>query len=517
MPAEPSRDELHASHRDASPVRHRRRWRRLLLLALLLIWAGAALWHRYKPMPPGTNIASDWVDTPLADVRWLADTTVTDGHGRLVLRQQIFDEALKIIGDARQFVVVDFHLFNDWPDVPGTDDAGAAPAAHRALSHELTTHLIERRKALPGLKVLFITDPINELYGAWPSSILAELRGAGIDVVTTDLDRLRDPDPVYSSLWRIPGSWSTNGTGDSGSLPNPLDMGPPTVSLSMWLRMLNLKANHRKAIVADDGASGLVALITSADVNDGGSRHSNVGLRFGGALASVVLGSELAIARFSGWQSSWQPPMSPPAQTEQAGVRLRYLTEGAIGRELATAINTTQSGESISIAALYLGDRDIVDALREAAARNVRVRLILDPNKDAYGRTGDGIPNRSVAAELVRQSSGRIECRWYRTHGEQFHAKLAMVRRAEVLWAMLGSADFTRLHLDNLQLEANVALEADLDTPLAQELINYFETLWQNDPAALREYTTDFQTYEDQSFTHYWRYRLMEAAGLGAF
>ena len=42
------------------------------------------------------------------------------------------------------------------------------------------------------------------------------------------------------------------------------------------------------------------------------------------------------------------------------GVRLRYLTEGAIGRELAAAINTAQSGESISIAALYLGDRDIV-------------------------------------------------------------------------------------------------------------------------------------------------------------
>ena len=147
----------------------------------------------------------------------------------------------------------------------------------------------------------------------------------------------------------------------------------------------------------------------------------------------------------------------------------------------------------------------------------MRVRLILDPNKDAYGRDGDGVPNRSVAAELVRQSGGRIECRWYRTHGEQFHAKLAMVRRADALWAMLGSADFTRLHLDNFHLEADVALEADLDTPLAQELINYFETLWQNDPVALREYTTDFQTYEDQSFTHYWRYRLMEAAGLGAF
>ena len=519
MPAAPSPDTFQVSHRDASSARprRRRRWRRLLLLTLVLIWAGAALWQRFMPMPPGTNIASDWVDTPIGDIRWLADTTVTDGRGRVVTHQQILDEMLSIIGAARSFIVLDFHLFNDWPDLAGTDSAAFAPAAPRSSSHDLTTRLIERRKAQPGLKVLLITDPINELYGAWPSSALAELRGAGIDVVITDLDRLRDPDPVYSALWRPLASWSTTGTGDNGAVPNPLDMGPATVSLSMWLRMLNFKANHRKLIVADDGGDGLVALITSADVNDGASRHSNVGLRFGGALARVALDSELEVARFSGWQSSWQPPPTPAPPTDQAGVRLRYLTEGAIGRELAAAINTSQSGESVAIAALYLGDREIVDALREAAARNVRVRLILDPNKDAYGRDGDGVPNRPVAAELVRQSGGRIECRWYRTHGEQFHAKLAMVRRADVLWAMIGSADFTRLHLDNFQLEADVALEAGLDTPLAQELINYFETLWQNDPVALREYTTDFQTYEDQSFTHYWRYRLMEAAGLGAF
>jgi hypothetical protein len=285
----------------------------------------------------------------------------------------------------------------------------------------------------------------------------------------------------------------------------------------MWLRMLNFKASHRKLIVADDGHGGLVSLVSSADANDGGSAHSNVGLRFAGPLARTVLDSELEIARFSGWTTAWQPPELSAAQRDEPSVRLRLLTEGAIGRELQAAIDTAQSGESISIAVQYLTDRDIVHALLQAAARQVRVRLILDPNKDFYGRTGDGVPNRSVAAELVRESGGQIECRWYRTHGEQFHTKLAMVRRADVLWAMLGSADFTRHHLDNFNLDADVALEADLDTPLAQELVNYFETLWQNDPVALREYTTDFQTYEDQSFARYWRYRVMEAAGLGAF
>jgi len=490
------------------------RKRRWLLLALLLTWAGTALWHVLKPMPPGTNLASDWVDTPMADVRWLADTTVTDGQGRLVIRQHVFDEVLGMIAAAKQFVVLDFHLFNDWPDA---GDTGAEHHAHRKLSEELLRQLITRRKAVPDLKVVLITDPVNDLYGAWPSPQLAELRGAGIDVVITDLDRLRDPDPVYSALWRPLGAWSTDSTGDSGTLPNPLDVGPETVSFPMWLRMLNFKANHRKALITDDGRGGMVALITSADANDGGSAHSNVGLRFAGPLARVALSSELEIARFSGWSSNWQPPEVATAQKDLATVRLRYLSEGAIERDLLAAIDTAQSGESISIAALYLSDRDVIEALREAAARDVRVRLILDPNGAMYGRLHDGVPNRPAAAELVRRSDGRIECRWYRTHGEQFHAALVMVRRADSLWALLGSADLTRRHLDNFDLNADVALETDLDTPLAQELVNYFETLWQNDPVALREYTTDFQTYEDQSFPRYWRYRLMEAAGLGAF
>ena len=197
--------------------------------------------------------------------------------------------------------------------------------------------------------------------------------------------------------------------------------------------------------------------------------------------------------------------------------RLRLVSESAIKDSLASALRTAEAGESILMAVLHLADRDIVNELVDAAERGVRIRLILDPNRDAYGRVKDGIPNRPVAAELRRRSAGKIEVRWYRTHGEQFHAKLALVQRADSLYALLGSADFTRRNLDGFNLETDVALEAGLATPLAQELISHFETLWQNDPAALREYTTDFSTYEDQSFTRYWRYRLMEATGLSTF
>jgi len=503
-------------------LRTRRRWiRRSILLAFLLAWTATGLWHSYKPLPPGVHVASAWHDVPLADLRLLFDTTVTDGRGRLVIRQEIFDEVLRLIDAAREFVVLDFFLFND---LGGKLAPGAQP--HRALSSELQRRLLDRKRANPQLRILFVTDPINDVYGGAPSPMLEELRAAGIDVVSTNLERLRDSNAGYSALWRmLVGWWDADARGP-GWLPNPLETGPERVTLRAWLRLLNFKANHRKLIVADDGAGGVVAVVTSANPHDASSSHSNVGVRFSGSLAHDIVRSESGIARFSGWNGELPPSAtSTPATGNDAAagnaagpaVRMQFLTEGAVQNALLTVLGTAQRGETISIAVFYLADREILDALVAAARRDVRVRIILDPNKDAFGRSKDGVPNRPVAAELVRRSGGRIEVRWYRTHGEQFHVKLAVVQREDALWAMLGSANFTRRNLEDYNLEANVALETARDSPVARQLNEYFETLWQNDALALREYTTDFPTYEDQSFARYWRYRVMEATGLSTF
>jgi phosphatidylserine/phosphatidylglycerophosphate/cardiolipin synthase-like enzyme len=497
----------------ATRLRRRRHLiRRSILLAFVVGCFAIGLWHSHKPLPEGVHVATDWVDVPTKDVQLLVDSTVTDGQGRLVIRQQIFDEVMRMIDAARELVVLDFFLFNDHK---GNVADGAKP--YRELSRELKEHLIARKRAVPGLRVLFITDPINDVYGSAPSPELEELRDAGITVVPTNLDRLRDSNAGYSALWRLFVAWWDGDARGSGWLPNPLETGPERVTLRAWLRLLNFKANHRKLIVADDGAGDLVALVASANPHDASSAHSNLGLRFGGALARELIASEIAIARFSGWSEPFTTPPVPQTQDSGESVRVQYLTEGAIKSALMNALTTAERGEAISIAVFYLADRDILQALIDAAARDVRVRLILDPNKDAFGRTKDGVPNRPVAAELVRRSGGRIDVRWYRTHGEQFHVKLAVVQRADVLWALIGSANFTRRNLEDYNLEAAVALETGRDSALAQEVAQYFDLLWQNDPLTLREYTTDFPTYEDQSFARYWRYRLMEATGLSTF
>ena len=121
------------------------------------------------------------------------------------------------------------------------------------------------------------------------------------------------------------------------------------------------------------------------------------------------------------------------------------------------------------MAMFYLADRDVVRELLAASERGARVRLVLDPNKDAFGRTKDGVPNRQVADELVRRSRRAIEVRWYRTEGEQFHTKLVLVRTAAETFLSLGSANLTRRNLEDLNLEANVAVRAPEGSSLARE------------------------------------------------
>jgi phosphatidylserine/phosphatidylglycerophosphate/cardiolipin synthase-like enzyme len=475
-------------------------------------WAATGYYHATKPVPPGTSVASTPVRVDVGDLRFLYDLNVVDGRGRRVVEQQIFDAVFGVIDRARDFVVLDYFLFND---DHGSVSNGAEPV-YRTLSAQLADRLIARKHSVPSLKVLFITDPVNELYGATHARAIDRLRSVGIDVVVTNLEPLRDSNAVYSGLYRLFVGWWAKDSSGTGWLPNPLDEASEPVTLRAWLNLLNFKANHRKIIAADDGAGGLVGIVASGNPHDASSAHSNIALEVHGPLVADLLESELAIAKFSGWKADWRPP-SLYAANAGGPLTVQLLTESAIRHAVLGAVNSTVPGDAIDIAMFYLSERDVVETLIEAAQRGIAVRLILDPNKDSFGRTRDGVPNRPAATELVRRSGGMIQVRWYRTHGEQFHSKLVVVRHADRVWVMLGSANLTRRNIGNYNLEADVAVNASRDTALAQDVQRYFDMLWVNDPVTLREYTSDFSTYEDQSFGRYWRYRLMEATGLSTF
>jgi len=512
MAEEPEETPIDTSPPPQAP-RRKRRLGRLFAYGFLSLWLLIALWNLFKPLPDGVSIRGTIVETPLNQLQFLSDVTSADVFGAPVVRQQIFDSVIALIGQSREYLVLDFFLFND--------HRGAAldTKPQRELSTELRDALLARKRAMPQMQILVIADPINDVYGGLPSRDLASLRSAGIDVVTPDLDSLRDSNFIYSSFWRLTMSWwAGDGAGDA-YLPNPLDAGPDRVSIGAWARLLNFKADHRKVIIGDDGKGGIVGIVTSANPHDASSLHSNVALRVSGAALTPLLESELAIAADAGWKGHLTAPEAPVADaiSPENTARVQVLTESEIRAAIVRNFAGARVGDSIDIAMFYLSERDVIQALLAAAKRGVAVRVLLDPNKDAFGRTKNGIPNRSVATELAAASDGAIKVRWFRTHGEQFHSKLVAMRTATEFWFTLGSANLTRRNLEDFNLEANVAASVPLTAEIATQISTWFDSLWTNHGPPELEYTAEFGAYADPSQSSYWLYRLMEATGLSTF
>jgi phosphatidylserine/phosphatidylglycerophosphate/cardiolipin synthase-like enzyme len=503
------------------PARRRRRW----LLLPVLIWLALILWHTHKPLPPGVHVDGAYIAVPEASLQFLADVTAMGSDGQMQRRQQVHAATLQLVREAREFLLLDYFLFNGQGGPAGPldyEDGGLAP-----VSRELLAALRELRQAQPSLPVLVLTDPINDYYRGTALPELAALQALGIDVVVTRLDGLRDSNPLYSAGWRmLVGWWLPHG--GEGAFPNVLDAEGPRLPLGALLRLPNFKANHRKLVITSNGSGSLIGIVASANPHDASSAHSNVALRLEGEALRPLLMSELAIARFSGWQGSplaafverGQPVPAPDddpaaANADTARTRAAVITEGAIRTALVERFAAAGQGDAIDIAQFYLADRPVIEALLAAARRGATVRVLLDPNRDAFGFEKSGVPNRPVGQELLEKSRGAIALRWYRTHGEQFHAKLAAVRRGDSLWFTLGSANFTRRNIGDYNLEANVAVEAPSADPVAGQVLDWFETLWNN--AGGIEYTDDAAAWREESRLRYWQYRIMEASGLSTF
>ncbi|RPH54060.1 MAG: phospholipase, partial [Lysobacterales bacterium] len=214
---------------DESPIRRRFR-KRWLVWGALLWWSGVGVWNVTKPMPAGTNLNISSALTPADSVEFIYDLTRAGPQGQMLHEQRIFDETFRIIDEAETFVVADFFLLNE--------QMGDGSGVHRRLSHELVDRLIARKAAKPGISMLLITDPINTVYGGAQSTLLDELRDAGVDVVTTELDRLRDSNPLYSSFWRMFLQWWGN-SADGGSAVNPFATDGSQITVRSWLALLN--------------------------------------------------------------------------------------------------------------------------------------------------------------------------------------------------------------------------------------------------------------------------------------
>ncbi len=489
-----------------TPKTLQRRSRTLLkraLVVLLACYLAMAVYQARKPLPEG--IGREFPLRPASAVTLLTDVTYLDAAGARHSDQHVFDEALRLIGQARRIIVADMFLFNDFS---GT---GAAPPL-RPLSAQLTRALVERKRAVPGLHVVLITDPINTLYGGMPSQHLDALRAAGIEVVVTDLARLRAPNPAWSGFWQLCCRWAGNSE-DRGWLPSPFGQGKTT--LRSYLALLNLNANHRKTLVVDAG-DGWAGWVASANPHDGSSAHGNVALRFDGTAALDLLRSERAVVAMSGahWpQALAMPQPAPVPAADTGGTSVQIVTEGRIRDALLANAANAKAGERLDIAVFYFSHRALLKAVVAAQQRGVEVRVLLDPNEDAFGRKKNGIPNRQAALELHQAG---VPVRWCDTHGEQCHAKL-MLRRGNDGKAELiaGSANYTRRNLDDFNLESGARILAANDAPVIRQSTAYFEQSWNNGDG--RRISLPYSAYADTSRWRYWRYRFTEATGLSSF
>lgn len=475
---------------------------RWLIVVFCLLWIGLGIYHSYKSLPPGISVATPAM--PVKNVRFLADYTWINDNDDRQTDQRIFDRIFELIDQAEQLIVLDMFLFNEFA---GDREALKSDPNLRPLSDELTTLLIRRKGEVNGLRIVLITDPINHLYGGLESPRFKALRDAGVEVVMTDLNRLRDSNPTWSGFWRLCCQWLGNSS-DGGWIPNP--MGPDKVTLRTWLKLANFKANHRKTLVVDTD-QGLLGLVTSGNPHDASSAHGNVALEFTGPAVDDLLATEQAVLDFS--TTGTKPLPSRQPQRPQSEATLQILTESAIRDRVLQTLHNSQAGDDIDLAMFYLTHRDIIEALIDAHQRGVDLRILLDPSEDAFGNKKKGIPNRQVALELHQEG---IPIRWCDTHGEQCHSKMMLTRPAnDPAELLLGSANFTRRNLDNLNLETNVVLVGPPDTQAIQDASEFFELRWHNAPN--QKFSRPYEYYADDSRWRYWRYRIMEFTGLSTF
>lgn len=473
----------------------RRQYCGLILGLLALGYLSSAIYHMYKPLPEGLNYTG-----PLrhAEIKFIADYTYVDSTGKQQQDHKIFNEILNLIDQAQTTIVVDMFLFNQ--------QLGASQIQHDNLTQKLTDALVQKRKFNPQMNIHFITDPINSVYGGVVPDHYRALRQAGIEVIETDLTPLRASNPLWSGFWYLC-CQSIPNNADKGGLPNPF--GDEKITLRSYLSLFNFKANHRKTLVVDS-VEGWKALVTSMNPHDRSSRHSNVALIVTGLSAIDILKTEQAVSLMS----KGSVPGIVIGEFEEAKnlPQVQVLTEKAIIDATLKLIESAKAKENIDLAMFYLSERNIVRSLIDAKQRGVNVRVLLDPNKDAFGREKNGIPNRQVASEL---NDAGVTVRWCNTQGEQCHSKMIIKSNAESAEIILGSANFTARNLKNYNLETNLRVLAELNTSVALDAQLYFNTAWSNLEG--KNMSVDYAKYADESKLKYGLYRFMEWSGLSTF
>jgi hypothetical protein len=419
----------------------RNRWlsRFWLLFSILTIaLVSVALYHHYKPIPIGLDSASQSYIVNEAD---LVFSLPTDQVTQL-------DQLLGYIDSAEQYVLLNTEIFNNW----------SSTAVSSAFS-QITAKLIAKKTAQPDLKVDLIIDPINLAYGALESKELDALKVAGINLIITDLDQLRDPNPIYSSWWRIFVAW-WDFLPNYPWLANPWQSSGPQITLRAYLASFNFKTNQRELFIADQAGQ----LISFFNFNFSSNKLA-ISLR--GPLAESVYHSQQALAKLSK-NSLYSLPSNLVGQASPESNRyaqVEFLTEAGIKESLLNRITALSAGDTLSLSSRWLADAELVKALSDSASRSVSIKLLLNHN------------DASVLAvtKLLTNTPKSLTVRW----SDQALDSLVLIERpADHQLTVFSSASA----LSNQALVYNpsswLLLTLNTDWTHAAVIKNHFDQLW---------------------------------------
>lgn len=466
--------------RGKSKISSQKKFLSLFLLLFLFIYISTIVYHERKPLPKGVSYEGEVHHVSEESISFLYDLTYQK-DGEEIQEHSLFNHIFQMIDEADQFIVLDFFLYNDYYD----QELSFPP-----LSSELTTKLIKKKKENPEVEIVLITDEINTSYRSHRNWQFEELKKNEIEVLLTDVDPLRDSNPLYSAGWRMFVQWF--GQEGRGRVPNVMANQAPNMTVRSYLKLLNVKANHRKTVATDKAA-----MILSGNPHDASANHSNIGFAMNGPIIEDLLKSEQAAADLAGGKELL--PHYEGNDYSAGDVAIQLLTEGKVSKATLDAIKGTRRGDEIWLAMFYLAERKVIEALLDARDRGVEIKLILDPNENAFGTKKTGLPNRPVARELNEKTEGEIEIRWYNTTKEQYHPKLLYIKKQDgEAIAIGGSTNFTTRNMDDFNLETNVMITAPKEAKVIEDIDQFFHRQWENKNG---EFTVDFKEYQNEILT----------------
>ena len=506
-----------------------------------------------KTPPLGINYESPIRETENAEFHY--DLTYLDKDGNIQYDRNLWDATYKVIDNAKDYLIVEMFLFNDLYN----KDKEHFPE----FAKEYTERLVKKQKENPNLKVYILADENNNFYGAFEHPFITSMKNAGINVIIVDIFKLKDTFPWYSPFWRTfikpmgnpqNKGWITNFYGDMW----------PKLTIRNLLRALNVKADHKKVFLNEKEV-----VVSSANIHDPSYFHENIAIYTDGPIVKDVLHNLQLVAKFSDSEinvdgsdrrmenimnsgsndktetdektlnsenqkennvkqinneeneqnvkekTSINSEKNSITDTEGHTYKIQYLTEGAIGKHLDEDIDSLKAGDELLMGMYFLADKGVIDRLIKAANRGVKIRIIFDRSRDAFGMSTNGLPNKPVSKKLKKKTKGKIEIKWYFTNNEQYHTKITLMKKTDGnVIINAGSANLIKKNIRGYIMDSNFRILTTQDSKISKDVYTYFDRLWENKDGL---FTLNFDDEPTTGGFSDFMYKILDATQLGSF